>query len=56
MLAADLQRPEGAAKDSIGHATIDGVSGQIVSTDADGSLVRFDDGTLKFATQSVIQP
>lgn len=54
MLAADLLRPEGAPSDTGARVKIDDVSGGIVRSDADGSVVRLDSGTLVFATPSVL--
>jgi hypothetical protein len=53
MLAADFQ---GNYANATGNkVTVDDVVGQAIQTDSDGSIVRFDDGTLKFAARSVIQ-
>jgi hypothetical protein len=53
MLAADLQGNYASAGGR--KVKVDDIEGQAIQTDADGSIVRFEDGTLKFASASVIQ-
>ena len=51
-LAADLQHQD---SDAAGQAaTIDGVAGAVVTSDDTGSLVRMNDGTLVYATKSML--
>jgi hypothetical protein len=56
MLAADIQRGESDSADPPGAhtATIENQTGTIVGSDDNGSVVRFKDGTLKFATKSIL--
>ncbi len=56
MLAADIQRPAGATGDTGAPVKVDERPGTIVGSDADGTVVRFADGTMIFATQSELRP
>jgi hypothetical protein len=57
MLAADVQRPAGAARNNGAIVRVgDRPPGSTVSSDADGTVARFDDGTMIFATQSMLHP
>lgn len=61
MLADDLQRSEaGPAKKVAGKGAGAvkgaGVSGETISSDDDGTVVRLSDGTLKFVTKSALLP
>jgi hypothetical protein len=60
MLADDLQRaedmPPAVDPKDPSAVTVDGVKGQMISSDNDGEVVRFRDGTLKYATKSALQP
>ena len=59
LLAEDIQRSEedGAAAASAGHPVkIEGRAGQSIGSDADGTTVRFADGTLAYATPSILVP
>jgi hypothetical protein len=54
LLADDLDRP---VKDVAGtgkKVTVEGVKGEVMSTDADGSLVRLEGGTLKYVTNTIV--
>jgi hypothetical protein len=54
MLAADVQQSDPPAPgDAKGERTVEGITGQIIASDAGGSVVRFKDGTLKYASTSV---
>ncbi len=59
LLAEDIQRSEedSAAAAKAGTAVkIEGISGQSIGSDADGTVVRYADGTLAFVTPSMLAP
>jgi hypothetical protein len=59
LLAEDIQRTEedGAAAAKAGTPVkIEGLSGQSIGSDADGTVVRLADGTLAFVTPSMLAP
>jgi hypothetical protein len=53
MVSADLDRPEKDPPATGKSVKVEGFKGAIVSTDDDGTLVRFEDGTMKFVTKSI---
>jgi hypothetical protein len=53
LLASDLERPEKEAAAGGKSVKVEGLKGTIVSTDDDGTLVRFEDGTMKYYTKSI---
>jgi hypothetical protein len=54
LLAADLDRPEKDVAGTGKKVHVEGVEGEVMSTDSDGSLVRLKGGTLKYITSSVV--
>ena len=56
MLAADIRRSESDGVDPPGAvtATLENQTGTVLGSDDNGSILRFKDGTLKFAAKSVL--
>lgn len=54
MLATDLDRPEKDAPAAGRKVKIEFAKGVVVATDDDGSMVRMEDGTLQYVTNSIV--
>ncbi len=55
LLASDIQHVQGMPDESKGQRELNNQTGQVIAVDTDGSAMRFKDGTLAYATNSVRQ-